>query len=257
MPAEQPAGAINRARSTVRVISVPITAGKSLDSANLTAMGWRSGTMPFQEASMGRFRITLAVAMAAVVYLGFAFAAVLRPTALWAEAWSTGNLVVLAVAVLGAIYSKGCTKVFWGGFAIVCGGFLALNIFPAEPLHLVTRGLAERYYGTLSHDPAASEEFVWVSRGRDRGHEKWRLEPSFPGDRKGTYRLRSDAQTGSVVTGMFPAATLKPLGPDEYLLLCHLTLAPVLGLAGGVVARAFAGWPHGHEATGSGEASSD
>jgi hypothetical protein len=88
--------------------------------------------MPFSEGSMRRFRITLAVAMAAVVYLGFAFAAVLRPTALWAEAWSTGNLVVLAVAVLGAIYSKGGSKVFWGGFAIVGGGFLALNIFGTD-----------------------------------------------------------------------------------------------------------------------------
>jgi hypothetical protein len=129
---------------------------------------------------MRRFRITLAVAMAAVVYLGFAFAAVLHPTALWADAWSTGNLVVLAVAVLGAIYSKGDSKVFWSGFAIVGGGFLALNIFPAQPLHLVTRGPAERYYDTLSHDPVSSEEFVWVSRGP--GHEKWQLQPSFPGD---------------------------------------------------------------------------
>ncbi len=194
---------------------------------------------------MRGFRITLAVAMAAVVYLGFAFAAVLRPTALWAEAWSTGNLVMLAVAVLGAIYSKGASKVFWGGFAIVGGGFLALNIFTAEPLHLVTRGLAQRYYDTLSHDPAASEVFVWASRLQGRGHEKWRLDPSFPGDRKGMYRVRSDAPIGSVVTAMVPAAALKPLGPDEYLLLCHLTLAPVLGVAGGVVARTFAGWPHG------------
>lgn len=196
---------------------------------------------------MRRFRITLAVAMAAIVYLGFAFAAVLRPTALWAEAWSTGNLLVLAVAVLGAIYSKGGSKVFWGGFAIVGVGFLALNIVPAHPLHLVTRGPAERYYDTLSHDPASSEEFVWVSRGR--GHEKWRLEPSFPGDRKGLYRVSSSGPTGSVVTGLFPAAALKPLGPDDYLLLCHLILAPVLGLAGGVVARTFAGWPHGDEAS--------
>ncbi len=204
---------------------------------------------------MRRFRITLAVAMAAVVYLGFAFAAVLRPTALWVETWSTGNLVVLAVAVLGAIYSKAGSKVFWGGFAIVGGGFLALNIFPGEPLHLVTRGLAERYYETLAHDPASSEEFVWVSQGR--GHAKWRLDPSLPGDPKGMYRLRSHEPTGSVVTGMFPAAALKPLGPDDYLLLCHLTLAPVLALAGGVVARTFAGWPPGYESTGSGEASPD
>jgi hypothetical protein len=193
---------------------------------------------------MRRFRITLAVAMAAIVYLGFAFAAVLHPTALWVEAWLTGNLVMLAVAVLGAIYSKGDSKVFWGGFTIVAGGFLALNIFPAQPPHLVTRGPAARYYNTLSHDPASSEEFVWVLQGR--GHEKWRLEPSFPGDPKGRYRVRSDAPRGSVVTGMFPAAALKPLGLDDYLLLCHLVLAPVLGLAGGVVARTFASWPHGH-----------
>jgi hypothetical protein len=210
--------------------------------------------MRFQEASMRRFRISLAVAMAAVAYLGFAFAAVLHPTALWAEAWLTGNLAVLAVAVLGAIYSKGGSKVFWCGFAIVGGGFLALNIFPAQPLYLVTRGPAERYYDTLSHDPAPSEEFVWVSLGR--GNKKWHLEPSFPGDRKGMYRVRSDEPTGSV-PAMFPAAALKPLSLDDYLLLCHLVLAPVLGLAGGVVARTFAGSPHGHEATGNGEASSD
>jgi hypothetical protein len=196
---------------------------------------------------MKRFRITLAVAMAAIVYLGFAFAAVLRPTPLWAEAWSTGNLVVLAVAVLGAIYSKGASKVFWGGFAIIGGGFLALNLLPAQPIHLVTRGPAERYYDTLSHDPAPSDEFVWVSS--DSLHEKWRLDPSLPDEGKGMYGVRRSEPTGSVVTGVFPATALKPLGPDDYLLLCHLILAPVLGLAGGVVARTFAGWPHGQSAS--------
>jgi hypothetical protein len=190
---------------------------------------------------MRRFRITLAVAMAAVVFLGFAFAAVLRPTAFWAEAWSTGNLVLLAVAVLGAIYSKGGSKAFWGGFAIVDGGFLALNMFLAHPLHLVTRDPAERYYNTLSYDPASTEEFVWVSRGR--GHEKWLLVPSLPADPKGMYRVRSLDSTSPFTTGMFAAAALKPLGPDDYLLLCHLTLAPILGLAGGVVARTFAARP--------------
>jgi hypothetical protein len=160
----------------------------------------------------------------------------------------------MAVAVLGAIYSKGGSKVFWGGFAIAGGGFLALNIFSAQPLHLVTRGPAQRYYGTLSHDPSSSEEFVWVSRGW--GHEKWRLDPSLPGDTKGMYRVRSHEPTGSLVTGMFSAAALKPIGPDDYLLLCHLILAPVLGVAGGAVARTFAGWPHGNEARRSGGAPS-
>jgi hypothetical protein len=36
---------------------------------------------------------------------------------------------------------------------------------------------------------------------------------------------------------------MRPLGPDDYLLLCHLTLAPMLALAGGVAARTFAGHP--------------
>jgi hypothetical protein len=57
--------------------------------------------------------------------------------------------------------------------------------------------------------------------------------------------MRSSTTAGSVVTAMFPAAALKPLHPDDYLLLCHLILAPVLSLAGCVVARTFAGWPHG------------
>jgi len=184
--------------------------------------------------------------MTAVGYLGFAFAAITHPTAFWAEAWSTGNVVVLAVAVLGAIYSQGGSKVFWGGFAILGGAFFALNIFPAKPLHLVLRGPAQRYYNTLSHDPASTEEFVWVSRGR--GHERWRLDPSYPGDRKGMYRA-SHERNGSVANGMFPATALKPLGFDEYSLLCHLMLAPVFGLAGGVVARIFAGRPQVNEPT--------
>ena len=202
---------------------------------------------------MRRFRITLAVAMAAVVYLGFAFAAVLRPSAFWAEAWSTGNLAVLAVAVLGAIYSNGRSKAFWGGFAIVGGGFLALNMLLAHPLHLLTRGPAARYYDTLSHNPASTEEFVWISRGRS--HEKWLLEPSFPADPPGMYRVRSLDSTSPFTTGMFAAAALKPLSPDDYLLLCHLSLAPLLGLAGGVVARTFAGQPHGHQPAASAKAS--
>jgi hypothetical protein len=98
-----------------------------------------------------------------------------------------------------------------------------------------------------SRDPASSEAFVWVARGWD--HETWRLEPSDPGDPKGLYRVSSGGLNVSVTTGIFPTAALKPLGPDDYLLLCDLILAPVLGVGGGVVARAFAGWPRGDEAT--------
>jgi hypothetical protein len=189
---------------------------------------------------MRRFRVTLAGLMAAIGYLGVAFAALSHPSPLWAEAWLTANLAVLAVAVLGAVYSTGGSKTFWGGFAIVAGGLLALNIFPAHPLHLVTRSPAARYYRTLSHDPGPEEEFVWALRGR--GYEKWLLEPSSPGDRKGMYRVSySYGPNISPITGMFPATALRPLGPDDYLLLCNLIFGPVLGLVGGVVARIFAG----------------
>jgi hypothetical protein len=71
------------------------------------------------------------------------------------------------------------------------------------------------------------------------------------------YRVSSRDSTHAFTTGMFAASALKPLGADDYLLLCHLTLAPILGLAGGVVARTFAGRPHELEPTRRGEASFD
>ena len=76
-----------------------------------------------------------------------------EPTPLWAEAWLTATLALLAVAVLGALYSPAGRRPFWGGFAIVGWGVAALNLFPVYAPRLVTDSLVERLYGAVSYTP--------------------------------------------------------------------------------------------------------
>lgn len=188
------------------------------------------------------FRISLAGLMASVVYLGFAIAAVSRPTQPWVEAWMTTIWAVLAVVTLKAIYSRPrAPRAFWGGFAIVGGGFMGLNTFPAHPPHLVTRGPIERFYRALSYDPESSEGCVWVLYGYDQEFHEARLEKSLPGDPKGRYRVSfNNPISPGQILGMLPSASLRPISLDDYQQLCHTILAPLLGLAGGLVARGLA-----------------
>jgi hypothetical protein len=206
--------------------------------------------MPSRGKPVQRFRVTIAGLMLCVLYLGFALAALTNPTPLWAEAWLTAALAVLAVAVLGAIYSgQRHRRVFWGGFAIVGGGFMALNLFPANPPHLLPWSLMDGYYRTLSYHPGFSDETVWVSIGRE--FQEARSEKPFAGDPAGRYRFTIYRQGAlGPLTGMLPAAAFRAIGPDGYQRLGQSILAIPLGIVGGLVARRFAA---GREETGDGE----
>src|SRR5437764_13857648 len=198
-----------------------------------TATGYDAvqGGMP-----MRRFRISIAGLMATVVYLCFALATLSRPMPLWGEAWLTCNLASLAVAVIGAIYSPTGRRPFWGGFAIVGWGFVALYLFPAYTPRLVTDSLAEWCYGAISYTPAADES-VWVLVGE--GFYKGRL---IKRESDGTYQVRSDdprVNSGSQA-GITPAV-LRPISPIDYQQLWHSMLALPVAAAGGLVARTFAG----------------
>jgi hypothetical protein len=191
---------------------------------------------------MKGFRVPLAAFMASIPYFGFAFAALRRPTPAWSGAWFTATLGVLAVAILGAVYSRRRgSRAFCGGFAIVGGGFVALNLIPGVAPHLVNQALAARHYRTMSYAPEATDAPVWVQHGARflEGHMESRLAG-------GSYRvvyagLHWDSELIEEHTGAFPPTSLRPLSPDGYQQLCHSILALPLALVGGLVARGFAG----------------
>jgi hypothetical protein len=76
---------------------------------------------------MKRLRISISGMMVGVVYLGCGFAALARPTPMWAEAWLSATLALLAFAALVAIFAR---RPFWAGFAIVGWGYVVLTLFP-------------------------------------------------------------------------------------------------------------------------------
>lgn len=189
---------------------------------------------------MRPFRVTISGLMACVFYLACVLGALMNPTPLWAEAWLTAALAVLAYAVLGAVYARHPgRRIFWGGFAIVGVGFMALNLFSASLPRLVTRSLAERYYGTLSYAPPSSDSHVWALIGQ--GYQRVRLNPVLLGDPTGEYRASVDMPgVSGRVAAMFLATALRPIGPEEYQQLWNTVLALPLAALGGLMARRFA-----------------
>jgi hypothetical protein len=165
--------------------------------------------------------------MVGVVYLAFAFAALAKPTPLWAEAWLTATLALVAFAALMRIYAR---RPFWGGFALVGGVFLASSLFPDVGPRLVTHRLVERVYRAMSYTPQSARESVWVVYG-GRFYESQTAEP-IPG---GQYTVALLVPAGTYTATVY-AIDLRPISINGYQQLYHAILAPVLGLAGGIVA---------------------
>jgi hypothetical protein len=165
--------------------------------------------------------------MVGVVYLAFAFAALAKPTPLWAEAWVTATLALMAVAAILAIYAR---RAFWGGFALVGGVFIASGLFPDVGPRLVTHRLVERVYRAMSYTPQSARESVWVVYG-GRFYESQTAE-SIPG---GQFTVTLFVPAGTY-TATVTAIDLRSISINCYQQLCHAILAPVLGLAGGIVA---------------------
>jgi hypothetical protein len=131
--------------------------------------------------------------MAAVIYIGFALAALLNPTQFWSEAWLTVALAVLAYAIVKATSSYDPPwRTFWKGFAIVGILFTGLTYFPATPPRLVTHSLAEKYYDTLSYAPSPSIEVAWGRVGQ--GYQQVQLSKPRAGDPPGQYRVSFDGR---------------------------------------------------------------
>jgi hypothetical protein len=193
---------------------------------------------------MKRLRVSISGMMVGVVYLGFAFAALTRPTPLWAEGWLSATLVLLAFAALVAIFAR---RPFWAGFAIVGWGFIVLTLFPPfdekfAP-RLIIHRLAERHYRTLRFAPTSADQTFWV-QWNDTCRQG-RLLTSSGGVPNGRYNvtfLLTASSQGMIGlnSGTYPATSLRPISLEGFQQLCHAMVAPILALLGGIVAHTYA-----------------
>lgn len=183
---------------------------------------------------MKRIRLTIGATMAGIAYLGLAFAALSKPSPVWTEAWTTLTLASLTVAVIGAAYSRGQGRATCGGLAVAGGVVAAVGLFPGAAPRLLTHRLVEGHYRTTSHVPRSVGESVWV----ESAGKFYEGRVNDPGT-AGTYLVSFATPSGRVTKFLAPLA-LRPISPEGYQQLCHMILAPIVGLFGAFVARFFA-----------------
>jgi len=113
------------------------------------------------------FRVTIAGLMALVLYVAVGFAALKTPS----EAWATLTLLLLTLALLGSIFTRGGNRAFWGGFAIAGWSYWILSFGPWFDTHigprLATKSLADGLYHHLQYVPKVGGEKVWFEYNND------------------------------------------------------------------------------------------
>ncbi len=111
-----------------------------------------------------RHRPTIAGLMAGVLFCGVGIAALRGASPLWDSAVLSLTLAVLGLAILGALFLRGESRAFWGGFAIFGGGYLALTSGPwfAENVgpRLVTTEALGFLHDTLHPQPPLPQTSV-------------------------------------------------------------------------------------------------
>ncbi|HWE39538.1 MAG TPA: hypothetical protein VG406_23515 [Isosphaeraceae bacterium] len=190
---------------------------------------------------MRRVRLSVAGMMGFVLLLALGFAALRHPTPLVSQVTFTTTLVLLTVAVLGALYDRRPRRAFWGGFAIVGWGYLAMNLGPWFDTHVAQRvfvkKLIEKYYNHLSYEPRVADEEVWAARygGYERGDFVEKVTRSGH-----DYYIVNHSVDDSGYLLEFMKKDLRPISPEGYHDLCHSFLGLIAALLGGIIARNFA-----------------
>ena len=85
-----------------------------------------------------RVRFSLRQLMALVAFVAIGCGGLIRPSVYLASLIFTGTLLVLLVAILGAVGRRGPARVFWIGFAIAGSGYLWLAHWADEESYTVS-----------------------------------------------------------------------------------------------------------------------
>jgi hypothetical protein len=102
-------------------------------------------------------RFSLATLMAATVLIGIVVAGLRHATSLWAVTSFSLAVVILATAILGAVFRRDRRRVYWTGFAVFGWGYLVLCFAPwfeerVGP-HLLTTIVLEDSHSYLGPQP--------------------------------------------------------------------------------------------------------
>lgn len=99
---------------------------------------------------MRRYRVSISALLAGIAFFGVAFAAVVYPSPLAANAFYTLTVGMLLTGILGSVYSRGRSRAFWIGFSTF-GWSYFLTVFGPQPIsntqaNLVTEAILDILY---------------------------------------------------------------------------------------------------------------
>ena len=187
-----------------------ITHGSYIAGQLTSARDGTHGASCGRIGAMSGLRFSIANLLTAVAIIGAGLAALNSPSAYSASLLTFATMVVLLVAVLGAIYRTGETQAFWLGVALFGGSYFVVAFSPAF-------SLAENQ---IREPLKAFRRAFWSSP----------LPPSvttIPADKEPDY-------TDSTMTHFVSPAWDRGFGAK-----LHCLVNLLLALAGGVIGRWF------------------
>jgi hypothetical protein len=92
---------------------------------------------------MARLRFALAQLIAAVLFIGFGFAALRNADEFWSSATSTLAIVSISAALAGAIVRKGRSRTAWIGFAVFGWTYLLVGLLSPRDISFPRGGPAQ------------------------------------------------------------------------------------------------------------------
>ena len=116
---------------------------------------------------MSRPQFPIRAALALVAVAGVGWAALVKPSFLWAGVWFTATMTALGLSLVAAAVRRGRARPFWLGFAVFGWGHMVLALGPwfedATGELIITRQLLELVGPAVGHevvDPFG-QEGIW------------------------------------------------------------------------------------------------
>jgi hypothetical protein len=175
-----------------------------------------------------RFRFSIAGLMAAVLVLAVGFAALRAASALWASAVFTLTVILFAAAILGAVASRGPSRIAWLGFGVFGWTYLLATFW----LWPVPNGVTAPPFLTKAlldlFQPSLNTATVMT------------IDPGPPGETS----IEPPPNVSTIIPGTGNLATTTPfpgriINLRDYRRIGHMLVAIILGLLGALLGTLF------------------
>jgi hypothetical protein len=186
---------------------------------------------------MNRFRMTIRLAMALVLFAGVALASLRDPSVWWVDGLVACSIGLLLTACVGAMYRTGRARAFWLGIVVFGGGYLLLSRVlstdaTGNPVALTNRVLDTFALNLRSAPPVGAKIYAEMD-GNFLPASVLQIDRA-----NGAYFVHYDGWTDAH-NALLGRAQINFASGDDYHAVGNLLVVILLAMIGSVVAVAF------------------